>query len=273
MRASTALLISLVLVGCRREASVTFQRSTAPAQVEVASRQQLSLKLMVGVGDDVEPQEHATEVKLRARVERSTAGHVVRWLEHPALEGRSFAVSGDEVTSVESGSVLRGDQRADTVSLAQQLAGPDVVQVALMREPLSVLNAAPHVDAAFAELVRRALGTSTVVENASLRLESTTDATATLAASLDATTTSGPVTMRLKLHGTLEVRRADTLPLALSLEGPVEVTSPPSEDQPRVTGNGTLALSRRVSPVESVDGSPVVSAAERLTSLRAMLDR
>ena len=255
---------------------MTFHCGAAPAQVEVASRQQLSLKLVVGLGEDVESQEHETNVNLRARVERTGGGQVVRWLEHStlaALEGRSFTVSDGAATSVEAGSALEDEQAAVTVFLAHELAGPDEVQAALMREPLPVAGSAPHLDAAFAVLARRALGTPTVVENVSLRLEAASDTTATFSAQLGAVTTSGPVTLRLQLQGTLEVRRADTLPLVLMLEGPVEVTSTPSDDEPRVSGKGTLSLSRRVIPLELVDEARVVSASERLTKLRAMLDR
>jgi len=144
--------------------------------------------------------------------------------------------------------------------------------VALMREPLLVGASAPHLDAAFVVLARRALGSSAVVSNAALRLEGSSDTRATFSASLDAVTISGPVTMRLQLHGTLEVRRADTAPLALTLEGPVEVSSTPSEDEPRVSGKGSFTLTRRVSALESVD-QPPVSASERLTTLHAMFDR
>lgn len=270
MRLSTALLISFVLVGCRREASVSFGRRAAPDHVEVSSAQQLSLQLTVDLGEDVEPQTHETSTTLRARVERAGGGHVVRWLEHSgigALEGRSFSVNGKEALSVETGVALQHEPAADTLAIAQGVVGPDAVQVALMKEPLSPPGASPHLDAAFAQLARRALGETAVVENATLRLESASETVATFSASLDSVTSSGPVTMRTQLHGTLEVRRADTLPLVLTLEGPVEVTSTPSDDEPRVSGKGMLSLSRRVVPLETADESTVVSASERLRAM------
>ncbi len=271
MRVSTALLISIVLVGCRREATVTFGRRVAPEQVEISSTQRLSLQLMVGLGEDVEPQTHETSTTLRARVERTGTDQVVRWLEHSgvtSLEGRSFSVSGGTATSIESGVALEREQAADTLAIAQGVAGPDAVQVALMKKPLSMTGSSPDLDAAFAQLAHRALGDSAVVDNATLRLESASETVATFSASLDSVTNSGPVTMRTQLHGTLEVRRTDTLPLTLTLEGPVEVTSTPSDDEPRLSGKGTLSLSRRLVPLESADESTVVSASERL---RAML--
>ncbi|MDP3506226.1 MAG: hypothetical protein Q8S33_38155 [Myxococcales bacterium] len=271
MRVSTALLISFVLVGCHREAAVTFGRRAAPAQVEVSSTQALSLQLMVGVGEDVEPQTHETDTTLRARVERAGAAQVVRWLEHSgvtALEGRSFTVNGGQAISVESGAALERDQAADTLTIAQGVTGPDAVQVALMQQPLPMTGSSPHLDAAFAQLARRALGDSAVVENATLRLESVSETVATFSASLDSVTVAGPVTMRTQLHGSLEVRRVDTLPVTLMLEGPIGVTSTPSDDEPRLTGEGTLSLSRRLVPLETADDSSVVSASARL---RAML--
>ena len=270
MRVSTALLISFVLVGCHREAAVAFGRRAAPAQVEVSSTQQLSLQLTVGLGEDVEPQTHETSATLRARVERTGGAHIVRWLEHSgvnALEGRSFSVNGSQALSVETGVALEREQAADTLGIALGVVGPDAVQVALMKEPQSMTGASPHLDAAFALLAHRALGESAVVEKATLRLESASETVATFSASLDSVTRSGPVTMRTQLHGTLEVRRADTLPLVLTLEGPVEVTSEPSDDEPRVSGKGTLSLSRRVVPLESADESTVVSASERLRAM------
>lgn len=270
MRVSTALLISFVLAGCHREGSVSFGRRAAPAQVEVSSTQQLSLQLMVGLGEDVEPQTHETGTTLRARVERAGAAQVVRWLEHSginALEGRSFAVSAGEAISVESGAALEREQAAETLAIAQGVVGPDAVQVALMQEPLPMTGSSPRLDAAFAQLARRALGDTAVVENATLRLESASETVATFSASLDSVTSSGPVTMRTQLHGTLEVRRVDTLPLVLTLEGPIEVRSTPSDDEPRLSGNGTLSLSRRLVPLESADESTVVSASERLRAM------
>lgn len=269
MRVSTALLISFVLVGCHREATVAFGRRAAPEQVEVSSTQQLTLQLMVGVGEDVEPQTHETSTTLRARVERTGSGHVVRWLEHSgvgALEGRSFTVNGGQARSVESGVALEREQAADTLSVAHGL-GPDALQVALMKEPLSMTGASPHLDAAFAQLARRALGETAVVENATLRLESASETVATFSASLDTVTSAGPVTMRTQLHGALKVRRADTLPLVLTLEGPVEVTSTPSDEEPRLSGRGTLSLSRRLVPLEAAGESTVVSASERLRAM------
>lgn len=269
MRVSTALLISFVLVGCHREATVAFGRRAAPEQVEVSSTQQLTLQLMVGVGEDVEPQTHETSTTLRARVERTGSGHVVRWMEHSgvgALEGRSFTVNGGQALSVESGVALEREQAADTLSVAHGL-GPDALQVALMKEPLSMTGASPHLDAAFAQLARRALGETAVVENAALRLESASETVATFSASLDTVTSAGPVTMRTQLHGALKVRRADTLPLVLTLEGPVEVTSTPSDEEPRLSGRGTLSLSRRLVPLEAAAESTVVSASERLRAM------
>ncbi len=270
MRVSTALLISFVLAGCHREAPVTFGRRAAPDQIEVSSTQQLSLQLMVGLGEDVEPQTHESHTTLRARVEGAGSGHVVRWLEHSgvgALEGRSFSVNGSQALSVESGVALEREQAADTLALAQGVVGPDAVQVALMQKPLPMTGSSPDVDAAFGLLARRALGDSAVVEHATLRLETASETVATFSASLDALTSAGPVTMRTQLHGTLEVRRADTLPLVLTLEGPVGVTSTPSDDEPRLSGKGTLALSRRLVPLEAAGESTVVSASERLRAM------
>ncbi len=276
MRASMVLLISVVFIGCHQNAAVSFLRRASPAQVEVSSAHRLSLQLLVGVGDDVEPQPYETETNLRARVERVGSAQVVRWLEHSgvaALEGRSFTVSGGRAASVENGVVLERQQAADTLELARSVAGADAVQVALMSQPLPMTGAAPHVDAAFALLARRALGDAAFVERATLRLSSASDTVATFIAALDAVTSAGPVTMQLKLQGTLEVRRADTLPLVLTLEGPVEVTSTPSGDEPRVSGAGMLSLSRRVSPLEPTDEASGASASAPLTKLRAMLDR
>ncbi|MBE2251280.1 MAG: hypothetical protein IAE78_17195 [Myxococcus sp.] len=261
MRASFVVLISLALGACHAEAPVTFSLGTPPGTVEVATRHRLSAHLTIGVGEDVDEQPLDSEASQRARVEWRERASVVRWLEHPSLAGRSFSVEGGEARALDDGAPLSGDEAGDTTAAAAVALGPDALQVALLRRPLRLRESAPHLDTAFAALARRALGPSVSVEHASLRLQAATDAVAVFSATLVTVTRAGAVTLRAPLYGSLEVRRADTLPLALTLEGPVEVSSQTMEDAPGVSGLGTLVLSRRVTVLAgAADEAPVRSA-------------
>lgn len=252
MRTSWLVLLGL-FAGCHAEAPVTFT-AAAPAPLEVESRHQLALALTIGVGAEVEPQRWEESSSLRARVEPTASGAVVRWLERTGdegrqLEGRSFVVDARGARPLDGEGALAGGALQQTLALARTVSGPDALQVALLQSPTRREVERREVKEAFVRLAQRALGSDAAVEvsSASLVLRAATDAVAVFEASLVASTRADAVAMTYALRGTLEVRRADTLPLSLALEGPVTVRSTEQDpDLPRVEGKGLLVVSRRL---------------------------
>lgn len=259
----------VVLAACQREAPVTFSPGPPLAEVEVERRHHLTLDLSIGVGDERERQPLVDSASLRARVERRTDGVVVRWLEDrgakpSTVEGRSLVVNALAVRSVDDGSLAGPHESVSARALAQVGAGPDALQVALMRAPLRRGERRADLDEAFAALAVQSLGARgpVTLDEATLRLAASTDAVAVFSAVLNARTRSGPVTMTWALRGTLEVRRADTFPLSLALEGPVRVASDqPGEDLPDVSGEGAFVVlhrARELGPARAVPLATVV---------------
>ncbi|MBL8923158.1 MAG: hypothetical protein JNJ54_30185 [Myxococcaceae bacterium] len=263
------VLVALVVVlaACHREAPVTFLPGQPLADVEVERRHHLSLDLSIGVGEERERQPLVDSASLRAQVERRAEGVVVRWLEdrgmHPStVEGRSLVVNALAVRSVDDGTLAGPRESSSARALAQVGAGPDALQVALMQAPLRRGERRPGVDEAFGALAARTLGGGGAVdvEEASLRLEAATDSVAVFSAALVAKTHAGPVTMTWALRGTLEVRRSDTFPLSLALEGPVRVTSEqPDEGLPDVTGEGSFVVLHRARELQPARPVPLAT--------------
>lgn len=257
----------VVLAACHREAPVTFSPGPPLAEVEVERRHHLTLDLSIGVGEERERQPLVDSASVRARVERRADGVVVRWLEDrgaqsSSLEGRSLMVNALAVRSVDDGSLARPQESASARALAQVGAGPDALQVALMRAPLRRGERRTDIDDAFGALAAQSLGGqgTVVLDDASLRLEAATDVVAVFSAVLNARTRSGPVTMTWALRGTLEVRRADSFPLSLALEGPVRVASAqPGQDLPDVSGAGSFVVLHRARELRSAQGVPLAT--------------
>lgn len=265
MRVVLACLISL-LAACHREVPVTFSPGAPPPEVEVETRHQLSLALSIGVGDEVEAQTLVDEARVRARVERRQDGTVVRWLEHTGpeaarFEGRSVMVSSLAVRAIAEQTTVGALEATEARRLAEVSSGPDALQVELMRQPVRRRERSQSLDDTFGALAARALGEGVAVKTSSLRLEAATDSVAVFSANLVAMTHAGPVTMTYDLRGTFEVRRADTFPLALALEGPVTVRSEHTgDDQPQVTGSGTLVVLHRARDLRQVISGAVADA-------------
>lgn len=255
MRVFAAVLISLV--GCsERPPGVTFGVPTPLTQFEATSIHALELSLTIGVGDDVEAQRHAEDRRTRVRVERADDGAMLRILEwkNSNLEGRGVKVTAQAVTTIDDDQAVPAEAALFARSLTQPLAGPDALQVELMRVPTFLNRRVARLDDTFASLARQSLGQNVEVRRATMQLTGATESVAVFTTTLDATTTSGPVQMDYALTGTLEVQRADTFILGFALEGPVTVETPgATTEQPSVRGAGTLVLSRRMRPLISTE--------------------
>lgn len=262
MRVFAAVLIS-VLVGCtERPTGITFGAPTPLTQLETTSIHAVDLALTIGVGDDVEAQHQNEDGRTRVRVERADDGATLRILEwkNSNLEGRGVKVTSTNVITIDDEQPVTTETALFARSLTQPLAGPDALQVELMRVPTFLNRRVARLEHTFAALARQSLGQNVEVRSATVQLTGATESVAVFTTTLEATTTSGPVQMDYALTGTLEVRRADTFILGFSLEGPVTVETPgATTEEPSVRGTGTLVLSRRMRPLSPAEPQ-VVSA-------------
>ncbi len=256
MRVFAAVLIS-VLVGCsERPTGITFGAPTPLTQLETTSIHALDLALTIGVGDDVEAQHQSEDGRTRVRVERADDGATLRILEwkNSNLEGRGVKVTRTNVFTTDDDQPVATETALFARSLTQPLAGPDALQVELMRVPTFLNRRVARLEHTFASLARQSLGQNVEVRSATVQLTGATESVAIFTTTLDATTTSGPVQMDYALTGTLEVQRADTFILGFALEGPITVETPgATTEQPSVRGGGTLVLSRRMRPLISAE--------------------
>lgn len=246
------LLWLLVAVSaCKPErAPVSFALS-APRTIDVDTRRQLELDLSVGVGDEREGDRLVESTHTRARVSRRDGAAEVSWLEHPRWSGRNVVVTDAPSSELELASQ----------ALVSSLAMPSPLQVALISAPVPWRDRLPTLERHVAAQIRDGVGSRGSVRDVVMRLEAATDAVAVFSLSLVLETQLPALTLEAQLAGTLEISRAESLPLSLALEGPVGVRPVATDDEtPTVQGAGSLVLQRRL---VLVDETPVLTAEAR----------
>ncbi|MDX2012855.1 MAG: hypothetical protein SFW67_21835 [Myxococcaceae bacterium] len=255
----TALWLLISCTACHRATPITFTVEPRPDVVEVERRHRLSLELGIGFDGELDPQRWEQQGFERVRLERTTSGVVVRCLEAGQRDGEVVAPSGLEglsarvlasgVEPTDPTRPLTPPQRGAMAAWASALE-PDTLQLALWSRSHRVRETNAELDDAFATLVGRALGPGSVVEHASLRLVTATEAVAVFDAAVAARVLRGELAISTTLSGTLTVSRSGAVPLSLALEGPVQVSAPEHEGTPALRGAGQLQVARQVRLIE-----------------------